>query len=1698
MMIGCKKNIPISARRSLGEGSAFRECLAACGHPVQGRDGFARSSGERAGKRDNAAAFFGGRGARACASVVLTASLAFGMVPATAWAEAGDAVAQVAAEMQAAAAVDTSWYDESQTEYSLKRIAQIAGLSQLVNSGVDFSGKTVRLSGDVFGRGATVAPIGTKEHPFNGIFDGGGFQIANFVVDASADSHTGLFGYAGKDSLIQNVTLSTVTLTRSVSAESGIYLSDIGLLVGCSEGSIRQCTVDAASSLSLSSAVVQKGKDEKFVISRVGGLAGICYGDVSDCVFKGSIDIEATSDPVSEYDCPKLVVHVGGVVGYQGDYSQNDKTSTKDSHGSIFRCVNEGSMKIETPSLAGVDRFGKQIVAQSALVGGIAGYARGSVAECTNYAYLRVPNAEVVGGIVGSLRSKESFSSDINGNYSNEDSDEGSADDPIECTNCLNIGIVYARASVGGIVGQAGTYTTIVGCMNGRSNAKRETMIIGTRWNKPFVAGIVGRTYGTVSYCGNLGIIASATWDNEDARTLKGASGYYSSGIAGGILYYIKKDTASGTQERVSELPTVFNTYHAGSIETKQGFRSRHIVGNNEGYVYDNVALDGCCPDNQMTYGESSKDDEAAGTASNNLIACDKVESGKTLQTGVDSIKGITSFHYKYRTEENGEEKWIEGDKDSVFEQLNTMARNNGWSYYWLASDGSTNNGYPVLNWQAASYDKIDLSSATLSLSQNAKYTGGEAVPTVSATLNGTTLLQNVDFRVIPQTGAVERSSGGAYEATIEGIGRYTGTSTASVTYDIDKGNMADCIATIDVVTFNWEAQLPSKIEVNGPEGGKLDDSEFEWSMADKDKEAIDAGMYDVSIRAKEGSNYEGELVATFLIKKAKFKSTFSIDGEAAISYLGKDYAWKSVKNSTADTDEKDIPVFAYTGYSIKPTVKNVKYLKHDLVEGKDYVVLYGEQGGDDSGEGDGRTVSKDNIGEEGKTCYGSVMIRYAAGSNFSNYENMLIKIADTGEKGALTDDCIVLPEGEIPYEGSPVRPVTVMYGGSALTEGVDYTIEYANNNAVGMASYKVVGMGRFEGTVEGTFEISNTSAFKYTWEIVESNGAKVAKITGFTYEGTGTGALNLVIPSTVEQDGVAYPVAIIGESAFGGVKASDYENDCKQRVESVIIPASVTSLEKYAFGSNSSRPLQLSKVTFEKGSQLAVIGDNAFSYCSNLCEIHIPAGVTSIGAKAFQSCSRLQTIFFETVSSTLPSSIAKDSFVVVGGLNTAVRVVGYDSADAVKKLAADNASRSTAGANGGKNFSFVAIAGNLDNASIAPIADQYQKRYSQDTVEPVVTVTLDGKTLTAGADYTVAYSNNTAPGTGEVTVTGIGSYVGSTSATFNILEKAAAQIERVAGNASADTAAAIAAASWGEDETSEWAILVRDDDFADAMSATGLAGALNAPIVLTDRYGLSDAAKQTIESLQVKNVYIIGGRGAMPGDFESELAAVGVTGTVERIFGNASWDTSAQCAERIAALGGTTYAVVAMSMNFQDALSMSSFAYKYKVPILLQDDGDYYTRALSAESQDLLVSGALSDSKVIVAGGPNAVPESSMGFLGREFDRIWGNSGYDTSEQIADYMVEHGLLSAETVTIASGAQDARGTDALAGAALAGRAGGVILLANAQSRMESEDYTTIDGFLAAQAKADATQTVYVLGGTYVLPEAFIERVGNLW
>jgi hypothetical protein len=91
-----------------------------------------------------------------------------------------------------------------------------------------------------------------------------------------------------------------------------------------------------------------------------------------------------------------------------------------------------------------------------------------------------------------------------------------------------------------------------------------------------------------------------------------------------------------------------------------------------------------------------------------------------------------------------------------------------------------------------------------------------------------------------------------------------------------------------------------------------------------------------------------------------------------------------------------------------------------------------------------------------------------------------------------------------------------------------------------------------------------------------------------------------------------------------------------------VMIPKTVTVLCEACFCTSG-----ISKIEFERGSQLQVIKAEVFSGCASLSSIVIPASVQFIGEKAFWTCYSLASVEFETgsVLKTVGSSAFRSCF---------------------------------------------------------------------------------------------------------------------------------------------------------------------------------------------------------------------------------------------------------------------------------------------------------------------------------------------------------------------------------------------------------------------------------------------------------------------
>lgn len=96
----------------------------------------------------------------------------------------------------------SAWYgDGSATKYTIRSAEELANFAQLVNSENDFSGKTITLGKNIVLDGSDWTPIGTKDNPFKGTFNGRNGSTYYTISGLNGD----LFGVV--NGIIQYVTI---------------------------------------------------------------------------------------------------------------------------------------------------------------------------------------------------------------------------------------------------------------------------------------------------------------------------------------------------------------------------------------------------------------------------------------------------------------------------------------------------------------------------------------------------------------------------------------------------------------------------------------------------------------------------------------------------------------------------------------------------------------------------------------------------------------------------------------------------------------------------------------------------------------------------------------------------------------------------------------------------------------------------------------------------------------------------------------------------------------------------------------------------------------------------------------------------------------------------------------------------------------------------------------------------------------------------------------------------------------------------------------------------------------------------------------------------------------------------------------------------------------------------------------------------
>ena len=245
------------------------------------------------------------------------------------------------------------------TPFQIASAAQLAELAQYVNAGdATFVSAHYVLTDDVnLSAYGNWTPIGTEDHPFEGVFDGQNHVVTGLKIDRSQGECQGLFGYvSGTDDAHKAQIKNVAVRDAQIRART-----EVGAVVG-RYGRFTAGYVEPLENCAMIGGTIQ-GTSSMGQSSSVGGIVGRACGEIQRCYATGNI---IGADNAIEY---------GGIVG--------------ETYKAVKACYWTGRLSA-LGSYA--DDFG-----------GIAGSARGAVTNCYTTGDITgsLDNAATLGSIVG-------------------------------------------------------------------------------------------------------------------------------------------------------------------------------------------------------------------------------------------------------------------------------------------------------------------------------------------------------------------------------------------------------------------------------------------------------------------------------------------------------------------------------------------------------------------------------------------------------------------------------------------------------------------------------------------------------------------------------------------------------------------------------------------------------------------------------------------------------------------------------------------------------------------------------------------------------------------------------------------------------------------------------------------------------------------------------------------------------------------------------------------------------------------------------------------------------------------------------------------------------------------------------------------------------------------------------------------------
>lgn len=374
------------------------------------------------------------------------------------------------------------------------------------------------------------------------------------------------------------------------------------------------------------------------------------------------------------------------------------------------------------------------------------------------------------------------------------------------------------------------------------------------------------------------------------------------------------------------------------------------------------------------------------------------------------------------------------------------------------------------------------------------------------------------------------------------------------------------------------------------------------------------------------------------------------------------------------------------------------------------------------------------------------------------------------------------------------------------LTNGLDYELSYLNNVSAGKASIIVTGKGNYTGSRAAYFNIlSSNAGGNNTWD-GSSEG------TGSISNGTTTIAASDII---LGYDNSAYDCMMYnGYERIPTVNIAGISNNEFIITASNNIRPGIATLTITGRGNNFTGTIIKNykiKADLSYYGTIATIADQVYSGYQITPSVTLTCGGnllnqgrdytvtylnnTNVGKATVMATATSDSYYIGSATGTFNISNTAGGMEITG-YGCAYTYTGYPIApDVVVTMNGRVLNRGTdytvtysnntnvgtatmtvtgiGSFSGTKTITYAIEAKNIENCLTTAVTS-YQ--YTGSTYTPSVTVTdsTNGKTLVAGTDYTITYSNNTNPGTASITVTALSkNYTGSKVIPFKITSAA-------------------------------------------------------------------------------------------------------------------------------------------------------------------------------------------------------------------------------------------------------------------------------------------------------------------------------------